>query len=531
MPTKKYLAITIGPIYQTFKNARHTREVWGASYMFSYICKGLIIKLIDSKLNINEEIIDYAQFIEPNKNKFILPNIGNSELFQFNSSVGLFPDNIIVDATILKNRTFEEIKETVIKELASEMASANLLREKSKEIEAFLTNYLRIIGVELEVENPILDITPVLNTLELQPYYQTEVDKNPLETFFKTINNTNENGFMAARGIQRFESLVEIATNEFIAHPFYNQLKYNYLFTDIESDSEGEFIEVLQQRLSNTSQFKTYHKYIAVVKADGDKIGATLKQINENKSWTSEEKEVKIQQFSENLLNWGLASKTILQTAKAKAIFIGGDDLLFFAPVSNDRGSIIQLIEQLDNAFISLPWDAFGSIRPTISYGISITYYKYPLIEALELADKLLYQAKKKGGNALAIQFLKHSGTELPFLLEKAHSMTYFKMLLDTLLTDDKSFVNSVGYKIRENEELIKHIFGSVNVRIDSLFQNVFEEEVRPDKMKPKDFYLAAVKQTLLHELVSKNDTSQATKNFYSMIRTAKFLKGLDELK
>ncbi|RYU93038.1 type III-B CRISPR-associated protein Cas10/Cmr2 [Emticicia agri] len=40
----KYHAITIGPIYQTFRNARQTREVWAASFLFSYLAKGIIVR-------------------------------------------------------------------------------------------------------------------------------------------------------------------------------------------------------------------------------------------------------------------------------------------------------------------------------------------------------------------------------------------------------------------------------------------------------------------------------------------------------
>ncbi len=533
--SKSYLAFTIGPIYQTFRNARHTREVWGASYLFSYITKGIILKLIDSNIKISAEI-NYDTQIAPYVDKFILPNISSAELFKKSSSVGLFPDNIIVDAEILNGRNYQDIIKAVISELSQEIANA--INKDQIFVEGFLSKYLRIIGRAFsDINNPIIDITPALNCLELQPFFLSEVKENPLEVFLKTINKKHKHGFMNVRGIKPFESLIEIATNQFSTKSFYESLKNKYLWDDDKNDdrdefedetskkkvdSDGEFVKALMTKCN--TDFKTYHKYVAIVKADGDKIGTTLKQISD---------ESKIKKFSEKLLAWGIRSKEILEAHKAKPIFIGGDDLLFFSPIVNEKGNVFELIEKLDQAFNAQDWAELNSTIPTLSYGLSITYYKFPLIEAIELADDLLYQAKNKGGNNIAIQFLKHSGSELPFVLDKDKSMPYFKNIMTTMtdLTNDKSFVNSVGYKIRENNKLIEAIHKKGSNRIESLFINVFEEQNIDTKRKPKDKYLKAVRELLLFELGNNPTPEEANKALFSLIRTVKFIKGLDELK
>ena len=43
----KYIGLTIGPIAKTLHQARKTREIWGASYLFSYLMKKIIKKLKD----------------------------------------------------------------------------------------------------------------------------------------------------------------------------------------------------------------------------------------------------------------------------------------------------------------------------------------------------------------------------------------------------------------------------------------------------------------------------------------------------
>jgi hypothetical protein len=41
-----YTALTIGPIYKTLKNAKKTREIWGASYFFSFVIKEIVKELV-----------------------------------------------------------------------------------------------------------------------------------------------------------------------------------------------------------------------------------------------------------------------------------------------------------------------------------------------------------------------------------------------------------------------------------------------------------------------------------------------------
>ena len=44
---KYYTALTIGPIYKTLANARHTRELWAGSYTFSYLMKQILRKILE----------------------------------------------------------------------------------------------------------------------------------------------------------------------------------------------------------------------------------------------------------------------------------------------------------------------------------------------------------------------------------------------------------------------------------------------------------------------------------------------------
>jgi len=71
---------------------------------------------------------------------------------------------------------------------------------------------------------------------------------------------------------------------------------------------------------------------------------------------------------------------------------------VFFAPISNTNNNIFDLIEDIDNLFDTYVKNHFSSVKPapSMSYGVSITYYKFPMHEALNSVRKLLFEKAKK---------------------------------------------------------------------------------------------------------------------------------------
>ena len=73
----KYTAINIGPIIKTLGMARKPRELWAASFLFSYLMK-CIIKVLPQN-----DIISPATFADTEKN-----------------GVGLYPDRVFVKGEV-----------------------------------------------------------------------------------------------------------------------------------------------------------------------------------------------------------------------------------------------------------------------------------------------------------------------------------------------------------------------------------------------------------------------------------------------
>lgn len=136
----KYIALTIGPIYKTLKNAKKPKELFASSYIFSYIMKQ-IIKEFKTRT-------------------FITPYIKDESIFDENSPVGLFHDRFIFES----NEGDIEKLALTIKKVCEDVSSK--LGINSVQVE----EYLQINYFEKELddcENPILKLSPYLDTKEL----------------------------------------------------------------------------------------------------------------------------------------------------------------------------------------------------------------------------------------------------------------------------------------------------------------------------------------------------------------------------
>jgi CRISPR-associated protein Cmr2 len=532
-----YVGITIGPMDKTFREVRKTRELWAASYLFSLLSEQLLLQLKGKTI-----IMPFTSVI----------TMGNNESFDImnnKSGVGLFPDRIIYEGTA---DDLAKLRNTHIP------AVIDAIAVKFEMAPAVLQRYLRIQSLCKKIapeENPIIVLSPYLDALELQDKIEsTEADEDQLFTFFNKVNTSTFFKTLFAdgkgkalpgcmikdiNGQARFESLVEISTRALqgdndAERKQYKTLLNHHIWNDAEPgerDGDEAFLNNLKDECMkeaksahSETRFKASHKYICIVKADGDKIGKTLEGLRPGD----------LPGFSEKLLRWGIATREAIHQYKGVPVYIGGDDVLFFAPVSNGQQTIIDLVNTIDGLFAEI--FAGFSTKPTLSYGISISYYKYPLYEAVQAADELLYEAKEvPGKNAIALRILKHSGSILKWKVSKDTPIytQHFRELL-AQLEKDKSFINSAAFRIRDNEALFE-VIGNDQDRVQAFFNNNFNEDVHSEKRS----YINAV-AGLLPALVKHHEqlvldrhrkaiTADALSDTYTILKTINFLNGLDD--
>lgn len=470
-----YTAINIGPIYATMSLARKPREFWQASYLFSHLMKCILETL-------------------PSKAIVLSPCIPNENV----SEVGLFPDraffktelpldvDAILDAGI--DKFFQDIR-------------------LPKEV---IKDYFNVMAISLDCQSDrqaIALLNERLNFLELTNYAPSEETSEKIHALLMMTYDSPL--FKIAFGQKHFniETLDAIAT--------YELTRFNV-------------------------PRKSYHDYICIVQADGDNMGKVVTHLPDNQLYD----------ISEQLMRFGQKACMLISRFGGLPIYAGGDDLLFIAPVwggENAPQNIYTLLNELDGVYekevaskvkeLNLTDENGNVIQTSMSYGLSVTYYKYPLYEAWKIAGEALFEQAKqnysKDKNALYWKVLKHAGSTYEAGLTKTNSALYdaFTKLFHTVTSD--SIVSAVAHKIRSNESLLALLQHSSqrNRRLKALFDKIVDVV---DKDEESIGYMDAAYKLLiqLYEALDRGEISNVSSLVsmaYSMLRTAKFINGEED--
>lgn len=540
----KYTAITIGPIGKTLAKARSVKSFWTASYLFSWIMRKLLEKL-------------------PKENFEILSpyRAGKDVLGEISKKVGLFPDRLFAKGE-LEEKEFKRIKREIFGELAEKFKNAfqdekdDIARKidtesdpkrkreleeiksrysnaasKGEDIRKYLENYLSIssITVELSSDCSILEqLNKYLDTQELFNKASTQTEEDYMEMFIEAPNNP----FLKAYSQDRaFPSTSEIAVSGWEQNP--------------PKDENGE---VEYSKLTSKKGFRNCYKYLAVIKADGDGFGTYIKELKvdeEKEIKENGEKENELTRFTKSFFEFSVeVANELIQKTKAIPVYIGGDDLFLFAPVleGNVEKDVFNLIKEIDDLFIQ---KEIGE-GLSMSYGVSIFYYKSPMSEAIDIADSMLRKAKEekeekekeKKKDTVAISIQKHSGQKIEFLLPCKHSTDKCKQEtglykkateLIRAFKEDDSMLNSLIYWI---EDMYETIFTDevtlYQERINAVFDNFFDEEIH----KENEVFFDLLKK-FIHSMHHSEDTPRKLKDkkklLHGILRYCQFVTAKKE--
>lgn len=458
----KYIGATIGPIVDTLMKAKSTRELWGASYLFSYIMKNIIKEL------------------KGKGKEFVIPYTGNEYLGEGNKA-GLFHDRFIIK--VKSDKDFEE----VIK--AKNKVFESLLKDINNRItKDFLDKYIKFYLVEKELkdgENVIFAISDTLDSLELNPQIcENELEKDYIFDYFsKEVNMPKllDDAFGKDRDDKenKIKSLPEIAMID-----GYDKLESNQrneidkLFKEAKIKDDENSYKILY----DNGVLKKHHKYYAIVRADGDNIGKIIKELSNDKYQT----------FSQKLFEFSKENVKIIKKYNGLTVFAGGDDLLFFSPVKN----LFSLIDEISDNFKIKIKDKYDKIleenrikeKPTLSFGISIQYYKDPMSKALADSGTMLFSEAKnyKNKNAVGLKLLKHSGQTVEFVTEKEKEV-YEKF---TKIMNEHSEIKTLKgiiYTLENQKFILENIKDDVT-KIENFFVNNFKKKEHLDGKKLNEY-------------------------------------------
>ncbi|MCC5938001.1 MAG: hypothetical protein JJU34_12035 [Lunatimonas sp.] len=550
-----YYAITLGPLIKTLGKARKTRELWAASYLFSYLMKSLIIAFKEKKADFLVPYVDLVTWRGQEHDILKSPN-----------GAGIFADRCVFSIPS-ENREFDwekvvklinQVKTSLFKSSYRFLLDQNpkLFKESPKkackDMKEFFLDYFQVYAVSINVdESPeakklqkkeiVASLFAKLDVLELHTQIFPEEKMDWLEILLGSVSlmHRNVNSFLVKDALgndrfakNRFESLVEISSRDLIEQ--LEEEPSNAFRTLIESDDASVSLPDSSEEISDPliylersfpREFKTYHKYIAIVQADGDGIGNCIKALDDQMYGV----------FSKALLSFSLQAADKVREYGGVPAFVGGDDILFFAPLRYGKKDLFSLIDSLDELFSKelsgLPLTEF----PTLSYGVSVGYHKFPMYENLEITRGQLFGKAKhfefRNGmkNAVAIQIQKHSGQTFSAIFRKEarldaesqgiDSYSVFKKLV-RLNIEENSFLNSVIYHLGRDWPLLEEV-GMDDTSLEHLLNKNFNESFH-QKQEIQVFIEGF--RALIQGVFQDYQEGDRKENLYGAIRLVKFL-------
>lgn len=500
MDAEQYIGITLGPISRIMSYTQSTKSLWGASYFMSYLGKELVTKFFN----------EGRHFLKPQLEEI---------MWTICDGVGRFPDQYIFES---QKGDFEEllsIREKTLENLGHKIALTLNIEEEQKVVN-YIKKSIKIYIYEMnqwEVSKSIVEqCQEALNAMECQDCYPISESENYLASYFEQINR-----------------------DSLLLKDAWGELANKKLFSAIIEHSASDAVEsgILQSsELLDNEKIKslpTAYKYIAFVAADGDNIGNALGKLG-NK-------------MSNLLLKYNQEIVQEVNANSGQVIYAGGDDLLLFAPVN----SIFNLIAGIDKKFndiISSSPEVMAELKkekltiPTLSFGLSISYYKHPMSESLQLAESLLEEAKDKGRNRIVWNMRKHSGQSIKSSFFKGHAeiFKYAIQLIDKFQkriknneedkTEDKKdndtiFLHSVSHYLLQHQEILNHILSEdTPAKIAAELKNYMDSTFEDDEHEKHKESLESFREYLQSIAELEGKENEAIKKMHALLKFIELL-------
>jgi len=564
--SNKYTILSIGPIYDSLMLADNTRAIWTVSFMFSYVMKETIREL-------------QANY----KDKFLVPNVANDEFQKYMNDKSYLRIGVFHDRLIIKDECASEVNnafQAAISKFCNEMIEP-LFKLTNGEIKTFDGKEFKFVKTDVDIgkakayfkaffqsyiaqvdvpsgKNPILELSKYMDAVEYHPSLPPHEEEEFLFLFLRLSNlgALQETAFgKEAFDVNKercFKSLPEIAAWELMKDNI-AYWKKNHLCLKIKeaqnlkdaiknpNDEAEEIFTELKNEFKD--RFKPYHKYVAIVHADGDAFGKYLEKMGGD--------EEKIKVFSDRVFGFVTDARDAIGDYGGYPVVGSGEDLVFFAPVINGSDNIFTLIHRIDKIFKRL----FDDDTLSMSYGVSISYYKFPLQESLEISKAALWDHAKESKwinrdqndpaivrriqddlpakNAVHINIQKHSGQSHSLTLRKGTKLycQFVKLLLQELSPKESLHLpHSLHHSLSRVDMIIDEIAAA---NIEHFFKNMFNENVHKSKHKKA---LNAVVE-ILKELKEGADSihlwqedtkkiAKPSKVIFSMLSIIKMLRG-----
>lgn len=467
MENKDYYGITVGPISYTLNLTSSPGGLWMASFLFSYIVKKIVKKLTDAGVEV------------------LIPTLEDENK---SSKVGSYPDHIIFSGEIAGNQInsiINEVKEEIASMLFECWEKSNEGNDKYNEssVKDYINKYINIYCVKvgnLNGDEIFCEVSKFLDNLELSRNYIHQDNAFFLELFSGEEERKNEY-------IKNFLEVIEEKEN---------------VRSQVRVNKNGR-IKKIDEIAKIDNENRKINNYYAIIFADGDNMTKTFGSLNDDKKIDNDDGKVK--KFSTACLEYTKKCAEKIGDYGGVTIFAGGDDLLFLAPLANGKNeTLFDLFDKIRKEFVNnllknkdeTDKDNKKSEEtkngPTVSFGVAITYKKFPIYEGLQLAQTMLFDyAKTDQKNNLAIKLSKASGQTIGLVFNNdSKSLEVFnKILKDYFIKDNtdesRKRVHSVIYLLEKYEDLFDVALDKGEEAIKKFFINMYDN---PTQTRYKEF-------------------------------------------
>ena len=435
-----YMAVTIGPIFETINMSPSPAALWASSYLFSLVAKEICERLCSDDLNLNKIA----------ETDIISPFFSRDSYKEQNNGIGLFPDRIIFqlnEKSDLVSNFKEIVSDVAVQSVAKKMGLSD------KEEINYLNKYIMIRTVVFSATNPIVEASKYLDSIELaSPYVSLTKGNHVIASLCeKESIKTSE----LVKSFKNF-SLQKDSTNR------------NITFKKIEDIIGFEANNVFKK-----------NSYYAIVRADGDRIGKLLEQIGAHSE--------KVKEFSKSCLLYCKKACELVSEYNGVTIYAGGDDLLAILPcdskIKKNEGTPFHFSCKLNEVFCKIfeklltecneGKDESDKLSVSVSVGITIAYYKFPLYEALEDSQNMLFGYAKKKRNGIAVKIQKHSGQSEGLFIPFEKLGTILKLMEYIFVNVNDDVILSALHKMSFYENLYGNAHDCITVK--NLFVNIFD--------------------------------------------------------
>jgi len=328
---------------------------------------------------------------------------------------------------------------------------------------AFIKRFFPNIAKKIINFNNNVDTEHWPSTLYLAaiPWIKKISDKNPKESEEYYTNAVNfyeqakREGMLDKLGINDSSNIYKLDGNFF----YVDSLKNKNATPSLNESARNKLVSQLKKL-----QEKCMPKpYFAMLLMDGDKMGELKGRYHDK--------------MSECLSNFNNNVPNILKIYNGLTIYAGGDDVLAMLPSNNAIECAIDIYKEFKEDFKEIDLND-NDAKISISAGLTISHYHYPLMSIYKESKRLLEEvAKEKNGrDSIAVSVIKPSGTYLEYVSK------WDKLIKNDAFNDaiknSQYISNSALYSIRDVLSSIsdEYISEKNTVRLPKKLENETEK-------------------------------------------------------